>query len=139
MPARIYQLPPDQNKLSPDEAATRLAFKQSWLPPTMNMQPLEKVLLATLQGFSLSFAKISLTPPGWIPSKTRLMTPADVQALTDALQARLTEILAGQYRPSTFYDAPDSNIPIDFHALPLRQYPWQKTTAGISQAMDLLS
>ncbi|MGI6325438.1 MAG: Rqc2 family fibronectin-binding protein [Saccharofermentanales bacterium] len=138
MPARIYQLPPDQNKLSPDEAATRLAFKQSWLPPTMNMQPLEKVLLATLQGFSPQLCQDILDAAGLDPRlKPALMTPADVQALTDALQARLTEILAGQYRPSTFYDAPDSNIPIDFHALPLRQYPWQKTTAGISQAMDL--
>ncbi|NLK89569.1 MAG: fibronectin/fibrinogen-binding protein [Clostridiaceae bacterium] len=138
MPARIYQLPPDQKKLSPDEASMRLARKEVWMPPAMNMQPLEKVLLAALQGFSPQLCQDVLDAAGLDPRlKPALMTPADTQALTEALQARLTEILTGQYRPSTFYDAPDAGIPIDFHALPLRQYRWQKIADSVSHAMDL--
>ena len=88
----------------------------------MNMQPLEKVLWQRYRVFSSALPRYPWH--GLDPRlKPALMTPADVQALTERPAGSFDRDSGWTIPAVDFYDAPDSNIPIDFHALPLRQYP----------------
>ena len=52
MPARTYALPPDQKKLTPEDALAALNEGRDWLNPAVSMLALDKAVLEALQGFS---------------------------------------------------------------------------------------
>ena len=139
MPARIYQLPPSQDKLSPADARELISSGAGRLyVSALGTQPLAKFLLSRLQGFSPLLCQEVLDRAGIDPRlKAAQMSPAQERSLTAALLSILDNILADQYDPSAYYDSDESAIPIDFHALQLQSCPWRKRVASISQAMDL--
>jgi len=138
MPARLYQLPPIQNKISPDQFLEHLASGRDWLsmvPVTLN---LEKALLETLQGFSPQLCR-ELAYQAEIDSRLKItqLTDGMRAALTAVTHRLINNIIEGRFMPTVFYDSPEAKIPVDFHALPLQDYPWQKNAITVSRAMDL--
>ena len=138
MPARIYQLPPAQDKRSPQDILSLIAQGKPWLPEFVSLLSLEKALLATLQGFSPQLC-LDLLDTAGLDSRLKPVQMTDEQsaALLAAVSDRMKQILSMDFKPSTFYDSPEAVIPIDFHALQLRNHPWQKSVGSVSRAMDL--
>ena len=137
MPARVYILPPDQKKRTPEETLQLLRDQQSWLDPAAGNKALDKAILESLQGFSPQLCQEVVERSGL----DRRLHPAQLDAhqldrLSKSLEAVLTIILAGQFSPATFYDQLDGLIPIDFHALPLSIYAYNQPETDVSAAMD---
>lgn len=138
MPARLYQLPPVQNKISPEQFLTELANGHDWLSRIPGVLNLEKALLETLQGFSPQLCRELAYQAGLDPrTKIAQLTDGMRAALTAATHRLINSIIEGRFMPTAFFDAPEAKIPVDFHALPLQDYPWQKNTITVSRAMDL--
>ena len=138
MPARIYQLPPAQSKLSPDQVLDRLTADRDWLSPATGMLSLEKALLETLQGFSPQLCR-ELAAQAGIDNRLKpsQMTAGMRHSLNNATHRLMKSIIEGRFMPTAFYESAETKIPIDFHALPLQDFPWQKNTGTVSRAMDL--
>jgi predicted ribosome quality control (RQC) complex YloA/Tae2 family protein len=138
MPARQYQLPPVQNKISPEHFLDYLADGRNWLSQASGVLNLEKALLETLQGFSPQLCRELAYQAGIDPRiKISQLTDGMRAALTTATHRLINNILEGRFMPTAFFDSAEAKIPVDFHALPLQDYPWQKNTITVSRAMDL--
>ncbi len=138
MPARAYVLPPAQHKLTPQAALDCLDNGQVWLSPAVESLNLEKAFLETLQGFSPQLCRDLASRAGLDPRlKPSQLDASQHTALDNALRSLMQTILRENFAPSTFYDDPKAQIPIDFHALPLQAYAWQKPAASVSAAMEL--
>lgn len=134
MPARIYDYPPAQDKLSPDEAYAlcqegKLPIKEAELGRSA-----EKALLNSVKGLSPSIAR-RLTGKCGSDDRTPLkLLPADT---VEALKADINEFFAGiasaSYEPSVYYsdnDEPLEYIPFDFGSNNIRHFD------TISDAID---
>lgn len=138
MPARTYVLPPDQKKLAPEDALAALNEGRDWLNPAAGMLALDKAILEALQGFSPLLSREAVYLAGLdARQKPAQLDALQRKSLDAALRQMLTGIIAGQFKPTTYYDTPQAIIPIDFHALKLHALFIQKSAASVSQAMDL--
>lgn len=138
MPARLYVLPPDQKKLPPDTARELLDSGQSVWGPATQLLNLEKALLDTLQGFSPQLCHEAVFLANLDPRlKLAQLDPEQNSRFNLALSRLLDTIISGQFSPSIFFEHPAQTIPIDFHALNLHDYAYQRPAESISQAMDL--
>jgi len=138
MPARTYVLPPDQKKMTPREVLDRLDQDVPWLNPASGLLGLDKALLQTLQGFSPQLCQEIIYQSG-LDARIRFsqLDPTQILRLNQALRIVLTLILENRFVPSVFYDSPQADLPLDFHALPLQSLAIRKSAGSMSQAMDL--
>lgn len=138
MPARTYQLPPQQDKRDPLGLRDDLRQNRPWLSPALNNKQLAGALLASIQGFSPQLCQEAVCRSG-LDERLHVgqLDQAGQQQLNQALLSLLEGIARDHYAPTTFHDQPDSPIPIDFHALPLQIYAIRRPAASLSQAMDL--
>lgn len=138
MPARLYQLPPQQDKRDPLSLRDDLRQDKPWLSPALSAKTLSSALLAAIQGFSPQLCQAVVYNAG-LDERLRvaqLDEPGHKQ-LNRALLLLLDGLAAEHYAPSTFYDQEQATIPLDFHALPLQIYAVRRPAASLSQAMDL--
>ena len=137
MPARVYVLPPDQKKRTPEETLQLLRNQQSWLDPAAGNKALDKAILESLQGFSPQLCQEVVERSGLDRRLHAVQLDAhQLDRLSKSLESVLTISLAGPFSPTTFYDQPDGLIPIDFHALPLSIYAYSQPETDVSAAMD---
>ena len=138
MPARPYLLPPGQNKLSPQDLLRCLDEGREWLSPALGMLGLEKALLESLQGFSPQLCRELAGQAGLDPrQKPARLESSQRKDLDQALRSLMHIIIEGRFAPTAFFDSSEATIPTDFHALPLHDFPWQKSMGTVSNAMDL--
>ncbi|MCK9251269.1 MAG: NFACT family protein [Clostridiales bacterium] len=138
MPARVYQLPPDQQKTAPPDLLTLSGLELPWRSPALANKTVDKALLASIQGFSPQLCQDVVLRAG-LDERLRAgqLDEAGHELLAAVLKRLVADIEAGRFAPSTFHTAPDEPIPLDFHALPLQIYAIRRPAASLSQAMDL--
>ena len=134
MPARIYEAPPAQGKLTPEAALSMV--KEGSLPilPDSLHRPVAKALLDSLLGFSplltndICFqAKIDPRAP------LSSITTDQNSALISVVSGILSDICQGNAHPTVFYI---DGEPKDWHALALKDAGIPKAMPTISSAMD---
>ena len=136
MPARVYEYPPAQNKLSPDEA---LVIAKKGDLPIMESElsrPIEKALVGSIKGLSPILAAY-LTDKADIDDRKTLsmLTPDQKERLNSAIKDFLTSITEGTYKASVFYD--DSGDPVDCSIAELTGFARSKALPSISDAINL--
>ncbi len=138
MPARIYTLPPNQNKMTPQAVLNKLSAGQELFGPTVQLKTLDQVLLEIFQGFSPQLCHEVLFMAGLDPRyKPMQLDLNQKHQLEQSVLCLMEKIINHQFSPTVFFDQPQASIPIDFHALPLHDFVWQRSIASVSQAMDL--
>ncbi len=138
MPGRVYEPVPSQGKPGAEEV---LAAMQAGAPPFAAADastPLEKVLLASVQGFSPPLCRDVCRRAGLEPS-ARLgdASPDALAALAETLRATLARAVAGDFDPSVFFRAEDDDVPYDFHALPLSDSGFVRPVRTVGEGLEL--
>lgn len=128
MPARNYVFLPPQDKISPDVAHASDILKSSELH-------LEKAILNTIKGFSPVLCREICSRSGIDAKKNpSLLNDDEKIRFTAALTGVLNLIKENKFSPCVVMDK--SASPIDFHGLPLTQYPNLKNFDSINEALD---
>ena len=136
MPARVYEYPPAQNKMTPEEA---LGIIENGDLPIMESElsrPIEKALVGSIKGLSPILAAY-LTDKADIDDRKTLsmLTPDQKTRLNSAIKDFLRSIIEGTYKASVFYD--DSKDPVDCSIAELKGFADSKVLPSISDAINL--
>ena len=136
MPARVYEYPPAQNKMTPEEA---LGIIENGDLPIMESEisrPIEKALVGSIKGLSPILAAY-LTDKADIDDRKTLsmLTPDQKARLNSAIKDFLRSITEGTYKASVFYD--DSGDPVDCSIAELKGFADSKVLPSISDAINL--
>ena len=136
MPARIYEYPKEQGKLSPQDAMQMLDKNLLPILDSCMHRPLEKALQESLLGFSPALAReICYLADTDARAGLHQLTKIQYRAVLDSTRSILESILGQKISPSAF--SPEKGFPpTDFHALPLKDAGYITSYATISAAMD---
>jgi predicted ribosome quality control (RQC) complex YloA/Tae2 family protein len=128
MPARNYVFIPPQDKISPSSVS------YSDVLGLLDM-PLEKALLTTIKGFSPVLCREICHRAG-LDSKRSVnsLNKSETNAFSTTLDDILFIIRSESYYPCVVMN--DIGLPIDFHCIPLEQYPDIKKFKFLSDAVD---
>ena len=136
MPARVYEYPPAQDKLSPDDA---LKMAEEGKLPIMESElsrPIEKALVGSIKGLSPVLAAYITQKADIDDRKTLAMLTEDQKrALNSEVKAFLKSVTEGTYTARIFYD--ESGEPADASIADLSGYTKSKTVSSISEAIYL--
>lgn len=134
MPARIYEAPPAQGKIAPDDALSMVENSELPILPDSMHRPLAKALLDSLLGFSPLLANDicfqSKTDPRCALSS---LTEDQKKAILSVCRDILSSICSLHASPAVFYI---DGEPKDWHALSLKDAGISKNVSSISEAMD---
>jgi len=135
MPARIYEYPPAQDKITPDEALVlmnegKLPIKTEFL--TRNT---EKALLNSVKGLSPRLC-------GLLADKAEADDRAPVNELGDAIKQNIikeasilfTQIISKKSSPCVSFS--DTHEPMDYHSIKYGDLPNTEDFNSISEAID---
>ncbi|NLT12285.1 MAG: fibronectin/fibrinogen-binding protein [Clostridiaceae bacterium] len=138
MPARPYDYPPSQNKLSPLMAVTDLENRQFHFPDKLSGRPAEKAILETFTGISPYFASEICTIAD-IDGKKCIadFNAQEYDNLCNVLISLFVRIKDQVYSPGVFFKI-NQEVPYDFHALIFPKGLRSIKTDSISKAIDLL-
>ena len=136
MPARVYEYPPAQDKLSPDKA---LEISESGSLPIMESElsrPIEKALVGSIKGLSPVLAS-------FISDKADIDDRKTLSMLNESGKDRLNKVVAeflrsvtdGTYKSYVFYDS--NGDPEDASIVEFRGFAKTKEVSSISEAIDL--
>ena len=135
MPARIYEYPPSQDKLTADEALQicldgRLPIKEEELGRSS-----EKAILNSIKGFSPSLAR-RITALSCVDDRipVRALTDADTGNLISVLKKTLRDIKECNYKPSVYYSK--DREPLEYSPFCLDESAETKCFNSISEAID---
>ena len=136
MPARVYEYPPAQDKLSPDDA---LKMAEEGKLPIMESElsrPIEKALVGSIKGLSPVLAAYITQKADIDDRKTLVMLTEDQKrALNSEVKEFLKSVTEGTYTARIFYD--ESGEPADASIADLSGYTRSKTVSSISEAIYL--
>ena len=136
MPARIYEYPPVQDKLSPDDA---LKMADEGNLPIMESElsrPIDKALVGSIKGLSPVLAAYITQKADIDDRKTLAMLTEDQKkALNTEVKAFLKTVTEGTYTARISYD--ESGEPADASIADLSGYSKSKTVSSISEAIYL--
>lgn len=138
MPARPYQLPPAQEKLTPPDIIESIKSERLWLLPQALPKPIDKALLETCQGFSPQLCQEIVERAGIDMRKRAIqLEEKELKALDLHMLQVLEQIEARRFIPSVFYISSSDYVPHDYHALRLNIFANFKQMPTISAAMDV--
>ena len=136
MPARVYEYPPAQDKLSPDDA---LKMADEGSLPIMESElsrPIDKALVGSIKGLSPVLAAYITQKADIDDRKTlAMLTEEQKKALNSEVKSFLKTITEGTYTARIFYD--ESGEPADASIADLNGYTRSKTVSSISEAIYL--
>ena len=134
MPARIYEAPPSQGKIDPEEALSMVNEGKLPILPDSSHRPMAKALLDSLLGFSPLLAN-DICFQSKIDPRCALSSLSEAQhdALLSTCQSILQSICLLEPSPTVFYI---DGEPKDWHALSLQDAGVSKRMGSISEAMD---
>ena len=136
MPARVYEYPPAQNKMTPEEALGIIEKGDLPIMESEISRPIEKALVGSIKGLSPILAAY-LTDKADIDDRKTLsmLTPDQKARLNSAIEVFLRSIIEGTYKASVFYD--DSKDPVDCSIAELKGFADSKVLPSISDAINL--
>ena len=134
MPARLYMLPPGQNKTIPDRLDSRELLDSAQNSAQVSI---EKFLLNNIKGFSPLLCREIChragadgnTPAAALPNIMR-------ECIIDALDDMAQKISEGRFSPCMVYAGEDLEKPLDFHCIEIMQYRNVKSMDSISEVLD---
>ncbi|MBP5493108.1 MAG: NFACT family protein [Clostridiales bacterium] len=134
MPARIYEAPPVQGKLTADQAMEMLRQGQLPLLESALSRPASKALLDSLLGFSPLLVNDICYQCG-IDTRCGINTISETQKskLMQVLSEMLEDILSLHASPCVYYN---DHEPSDWHVLKLEDAGIAKPFSSISEAID---
>ena len=136
MPARVYEYPPAQDKLTPDKA---LEISESGSLPIMESElsrPIEKALVGSIKGLSPVLASFISDKADIDDRKTLFMlNDSDKERLNNVVAGFLRSVTDGTYKSYVFYDP--NGDPEDASIVELRGFAKTKEVSSISEAIDL--
>lgn len=136
MPARPYEYPPVQGKITPRDALGMLYRGELPVLPEASSRPLEKALQESLLGFSPLLSREICYLSGVDARKgIRQLLPDETAHVIAATQSLLGRIEADDVCP-TSYSIEKNGTPKDFHALLLKDAGYPVIYNSISEAMD---
>lgn len=136
MPARVYEYPPAQDKLTPDKA---LEISESGSLPIMESElsrPIEKALVGSIKGLSPVLASFISDKADIDDRKTlSMLNESDKDRLNKVVTGFLRSVTDGTYKSYVFYDP--NGDPEDASIVELRGFAKTKEVSSISEAIDL--
>ncbi len=136
MPARVYEYPPAQDKLTPDKA---LEISESGSLPIMESElsrPIEKALVGSIKGLSPVLASFISDKADIDDRKTlSMLNDSDKERLNNVVAGFLRSVTDGTYKSYVFYDS--NGDPEDASIVELRGFAKTKEVSTISEAIDL--
>ena len=136
MPARIYEAPPVQGKISPDDALAMVEKGELPILPDSMHRPLAKALLDSLLGFSPLLANdICFQSKNDPRCSLSSLSEDQTNSLLSVCRDILSSICTLHSHPAVFYI---DGEPKDWHALSLQDAGIRKDAGTISEAMDIV-
>jgi len=136
MPARVYEYPPAQNKMTPEEALEIIDKGDLPIMESELSRPIEKALVGSIKGLSPILAAY-LTDKADIDDRKTLsmLSPDQKTRLNSAIKDFLKSIIQGTYKASVFYD--ESGDPVDCSIAELKGFVKSEVLPSISDAINL--
>ena len=135
MPARIYEYPPKQNKMLPEEA---IKLCDKGLPPIIDEEinrPAEKALLNSVMGFSPLLAKQLICLCGSDErAPFKLMSDKEKTKLVTCSQTLLEKICKRDISPSVYFSK--DGQPVEFCFTDLYGFDSKKECASLSETIE---
>jgi len=136
MPARIYEAPPSQNKILPEEAQRILSEGNLPISEDSTSRPVGKAILDSLMGFSPLLSNDICFQADIDPRKGFATLSSDEKdSLRNVLSTVVSDITGLSAHPTVLYI---DNEPKDWHALALKD-GLHKSVATLSEALDTVS
>jgi len=137
MPARLYTLPPAQDKISPGSLDIDLFVDNMVNDLSAKETSLEKYLLNNIKGFSPLLCR-EVCHRAAVESKAPASSLSydDIERLKNALKEIINDIDGDRFAPCIIYSDEKGGPPIDFHCLEIHQYKNVKYLPSISQVLD---
>lgn len=138
MPGRKYELPPSQNKKSPEEIhQSPELLNNAFTNPEFAELRVDKAILSTIRGFSPMLSREVFYrcdfPEGL---KVKNMTEHDVSKTISTTSNLLSDIIEGSYHPCVYFKDSKLTEVFDYHTIRIEQYPYKKDFDDISLALD---
>lgn len=134
MPARIYEAPPAQGKIKPQDALDMLCKDELPILQNALSRPTAKAILDSLLGFSPLLANDICYQADIDPRKgLNALQPTEIARLKANLSVILQSICQNEPSPSVFFV---DGQPADWHGLALKDAGVVEKAKTISQAMD---
>lgn len=134
MPARIYEAPPAQGKITPQDALDMLSNDELPILQNALSRPTSKAILDSLLGFSPLLANDICYQADIDPRKgLNALQPTEIARLKANLSVILQSICQNEPSPSVFFV---DGQPADWHGLALKDAGVVEKAKTISQAMD---
>jgi len=133
LPARVYVLPPSQDKLNPEMNST---FELILNEASTSSRKISSFLLSRLQGFSPVLCREICVRAGVDEDKpVSGLTRDELNLIIREIQKLLEDLGTKGPRPSVAFDF-DGKKAVDFHCTALNQYSTNKHYNRISDAVD---
>ncbi len=135
MPGRAYISPPPQDKTNPETLDLDKFIAES---KAVSGSGVEKHLLNSIKGFSPLLCKEVCFLAGIDGSKPfSSLSGAEIDSLLKALKEVIEKISGCLFNPCIIFDTRLNNKPLDFHCLPIQQFPGTKHFPSMSNVLDL--
>jgi predicted ribosome quality control (RQC) complex YloA/Tae2 family protein len=137
MPGRFYEPVPTQGK--PDAAAVLASLERGGDPfaGCLPSLPLEKALLASIQGFSPPLCRDVCRRASQDPSaRLDSLEGEALERILGTLRSTLERILSGHFEPSVFFRFEEDPVPYDFHCLPLSDSGIIRRVRSVTEGME---
>ncbi len=134
MPARLYNLPPAQNKELPEDVNPEKIFEHPYVSEAKN---LEGLILNVIKGFSPYTCREICAAAG-VASKTPVpaLSDSDRKKVVSALKDYLLQIINNTFEPSIIYQDKNFLRPADFYCFSPKQPVISKKYELLSVALD---
>jgi len=134
MPARPYQLPPSQDKISPTDINIQSLLENAAKASNVSI---EKFLLNSIKGFSPLLCR-EICHLADIDGKKPIeyLSVESVNKLENVLHNIINRINTSDFEPCIAFEDESFENPVDFHCIRLHQYKFVKTLPSISAVLD---
>lgn len=134
MPARVYSYPPEQNKLTVEEALEFVRRGELPVIEEEKSRPIGKAIVNSIKGMSPVLSRqLCLQAEADERQTIALLDENAKKRLISRLESFLNEIASRTYTPRVYYD--ECNIPAEFAPMELSGYSNSKVMDSISDAI----
>jgi predicted ribosome quality control (RQC) complex YloA/Tae2 family protein len=138
MPGRQYQLPPSQNKISPENIFHNEEILNEIFSKPENMElKVDKFILGNITGFSPMICREICYRANIPPMmKVKDLSSDDRKNIKHALLNMIEDIINKKYEPGVFFKDEKCKILFDYHCMDMHQYAFKKNFSNVSGLLD---
>lgn len=138
MPARVYQLPPEQDKLSYKHFLKEKPQQLSFLNNADQVGTLDKVILNNVLGFS-PFLSRTIVDGSGLDARKHIdqLSEEEKNNLSQEFYRLAEKIKIGADQPTLYFRDEHDTKPFEFHAFELKTLPFRQTVSTLSLAIEI--